>query len=128
MNRNSGTTESWGTVQMKVITDMVQSFQKKSKRLIEDIGAVWLQLNAIQGTLKVTHNPLDYQSEKQKWDAQKSKDEHFEKAEEQGWINTDEAAQGALGVEKATGEKSSGNSNNSNNNDNNDNKKKKKDK
>ena len=105
MNRNSGTTESWGTVQMKIITDMVRSFQQKSKRLIEDIGAIWLQLNGYQGTLKLTHKPLEYQSEQQKWEAQKSKDEHFKTAEEQGWINVDEAAQGALGTDKATGEK-----------------------
>jgi hypothetical protein len=109
MNRNSGTTESWGTVQMKIITDMVASFQQKSKRLIEDIGAIWLQLNGYQGTLKMTHNPLEYQSEEQKWTAQKAKDEHYQLAEEQGWINTDEAAQGALGTDKATGEKSENN-------------------
>ncbi len=105
MNRNSGTTESWGTVQMKIITDMVRSFQQKSKRLIEDIGAIWLQLNGYQGTLKLTHKPLEYQSEQQKWEAQKSKDEHYKTAEDQGWINVDEAAQGALGTDKATGEK-----------------------
>lgn len=105
MNRNSGTTESWGTVQMKIITDMVRSFQNKSKRLIEDIGAIWLQLNGYQGTLKVTHKPLEYQSEIQKWDAQNKKDEHFKTAEDQGWINVDEAAQGAIGNDKATGEK-----------------------
>ena len=105
MNRASGQTESWGTVQMKIITDMVKSFQNKSKRLIEDIGAIWLQLNGYQGTLKLTHNPLEYQSEQQKWEAQNKKDEHFKTAESQGWINVDEAAQGALGVDKATGEK-----------------------
>ena len=105
MNRASGQTESWGTVQMKIITDMVKSFQQKSKRLIEDIGAIWLQLNGYQGTLKLTHKPLEYQSEIQKWAAQNEKDEHFRVAEEQGWINIDEAAQGALGVDKATGEK-----------------------
>ena len=105
MNRASGQTESWGTVQMKIITDMVKSFQQKSKRLIEDIGAIWLQLNGYQGTLKLTHKPLEYQSEIQKWDAQNKKDEHFKTAEEQGWINIDEAAQGAIGSNKATGEK-----------------------
>lgn len=105
MNRNSGTTESWGTVQMKIITDMVYSFQQKSKRLIEDVGAIWLQLNGYQGTLKLTHKPLEYQSEIQKWDAQNKKDLHFKTAEEQGWINIDEAAQGAVGNDKATGEK-----------------------
>ena len=105
MNRASGQTESWGTVQMKIITDMVKSFQQKSKRLIEDIGAIWLQLNGYQGTFKLTHKPLEYQSEIQKWDAQNKKDEHFKTAEDQGWINIDEAAQGAVGNSKATGEK-----------------------
>ena len=105
MNRASGQTESWGTVQMKIITDMVKSFQQKSKRLIEDVGAIWLQLNGYQGTFKLTHKPLEYQSEIQKWDAQNKKDEHFKTAEEQGWINIDEAAQGAVGSSKATGEK-----------------------
>ena len=115
MNRNSGTTESWGTVQMKIITDMVRSFQQKSKRLIENIGAIWLQLNGIQGTLKLTHNPLEYQSEEQKWKAQNAKDEHYQTAEMQGWINTDEAAQGAIGSDKATGKKQENRSNKDNN-------------
>lgn len=105
MNRASGQTESWGTVQMKIITDMVKSFQQKSKRLIEDIGAIWLQLNGYQGTFKLTHKPLEYQSEIQKWNAQNKKDEHFKTAEDQGWINIDEAAQGAVGNNKATGKK-----------------------
>lgn len=117
MNRNSGSTESWGTVQMKLITDMIKSFQNKSKRLIEDVGTIWMQLNGYQGTLKVTHNPLEYQSEMQKWQAQNTKDTHFKNAESQGWISTDEAAQGALGVAKATGQKqNTDSSNNSNNN------------
>lgn len=121
MNRASGQTESWGTVQMKIITDMVKSFQNKSKRLIEDIGAIWLQLNGYQGTLKLTHNPLEYQSEAQKWEAQNKKDIHYKTAEEQGWINIDEAAQGAVGSDKATGTKQNNSSNNnSGNNSNND--------
>jgi hypothetical protein len=115
MNRNSGTTESWGTVQMKIITDMVKSFQQKSKRLIEDVGAIWLQLNGYQGTLKLTHNPLEYQSEEQKWKAQNAKDEHYQTAEMQGWISTDEAAQGAVGNDKATGKKQENRSNKDNN-------------
>lgn len=114
MNRNSGSTESWGTVQMKLITDMVKSFQNKSKRLIENIGAIWLQLNGIQGYLKMTHNPLEYLSEMQKWEAQNEKDSHYKTAEEQGWINSDEAAQGAVGNEKATGKKSNNFNNNKN--------------
>ena len=115
MNRASGQTESWGTVQMKIITDMVKSFQQKTKRLIEDIGALWMQLNGYQGTLKVTHKPLEYQSEKQKWEAQKEKDNHYQLAELQGWISTDEAAQGAIGTDKATGTKQETRNNSDNN-------------
>ena len=105
MDRTTGETETWGSVQMKIVTDMVRSFQNKSKRLIEDIGTLWLQLNGIQGTLKLTHNPIEYQSEIQKWEAQNEKDKHYQTAELQGWINTDEAAQGAVGADKATGQK-----------------------
>ena len=119
MNRNSGSTESWGTVQMKLITDMIHSFQQKSKRLIEDIGALWLQLNGYQGRLILTHNPLEYQSEEQKWTAQNTKDTHFKTATDEGWISVDEAAQGAIGADKATGTRQSNNSNNSNNANNN---------
>lgn len=111
MNRNSGSTESWGTVQMKLITDMIKSYQKKSKRLIENVGAVWLQLNGVQGYFKMTHNPLEYESEKQKWESQKSKDEHYKTAQEQGWIDIDQAAQGATGNDKATGQASNTNNN-----------------
>lgn len=111
MNRNSGSTESWGTVQMKLITEMVESFQNKSKRLIENIGSIWLQLKGYQGYLKLTHNPLDYQSEMQKWEAQEKKDTHYQLAEQQGWIDIDEAAQGATGNEKATGTKADNNKN-----------------
>lgn len=124
MNRNSGSTESWGTVQMKLITDMIHSFQNKSKRLIEDVGQIWLQLNGFQGRLKVTHNPLEYQSEQQKWSAQNTKDSHYVTATSQGWINVDEAAQGAIGADKATGQVQNNNNNSSNNANNNKSKKK----
>lgn len=125
MNRNSGSTESWGTVQMKLITDMVKSFQNKTKRLIENVGTIWLQLNGIQGYFKLTHNPLEYQSEIQKWEAQNEKDIHYQTAENQGWISTDEAANGATGNPKATGQKLNNNSNNNSNDSNNNNNKNK---
>ena len=101
LNRTQGNTETWGSVQMKIIVDMVESFQNKTKRLIEQVGAMWLQLNGIQGRFKLTHNPLDYQSEIQKWEAQIKKDEHYQKVQNQRWINADEAASGAVGAEKA---------------------------
>ena len=101
LNRTQGNTETWGSVQMKIIVDMVYSFQNKTKRLIEQVGAIWMQLNGIQGRFKMTHNPLDYQSETQKWTAQLKKDEHYQKVQNQRWISADEAASGAIGAEKA---------------------------
>lgn len=101
LNRVQGNTETWGSVQMKVITDMVLSFQRKSKRLIEQVGAMWLQLNGVQGHFKLNHKPLDYQSEIQKWEAQTKKTQHYIMAQNQRWINADYAANAAIGVEKA---------------------------
>lgn len=101
LNRSQGDTETWGSVQMKVITEMAKSFQRKSKRLIEQVGAIWLQLNGIQGNFKLIHNPIDYQSEIQKWEAQNKKTEHYIDAQNQGWMSADDAAKEAIGAEGA---------------------------
>lgn len=101
LNRSQGDTETWGSVQMKVITEMAKSFQRKSKRLIEQIGAIWLQLNGIQGYFKLVHNPIDYQSETQKWEAENKKTEHYIEIQNQGWVSADDAAKEAIGAEKA---------------------------
>lgn len=102
LNRSKGDTETWGSVQMKVVTDMAKSFQRKSKRLIEQVGAIWLQLNGIQGYFKLNHKPLDYQSEMQKWESQTKKTEHYIKVQNQGWYSADDAAKEALGSENAS--------------------------
>lgn len=101
LNRTQGNTETWGSVQMKIIADMVKSFQRKTKRIIEQVGGMWLQLNGIQGYFRLTHNPLDYQSETQKWESQLKKDEHYQVSQNQRWISADAAANGATGNEKA---------------------------
>ena len=48
--------------------------------------------------------------------SQEKKDAHYQTAESQGWISTDEAAQGAIGNDKATGTKNSSTKSNKNNN------------
>ena len=101
LNRSQGDTETWGSVQMKVITDMVESFQNKTKRLIEQVGALWLQLNGVQGYFKMEHKPLDYQSEIQKWQALNGRVDHYIKAQNQRWIDANTAAKLALDVEGA---------------------------
>ena len=101
LNRSQGETETWGSVQMKVVTNMILSIQNKTKRLIEQIGALWLQLNGVQGHFKMTHKPLDYQSEMQKWQSQNEKADYYIKAQNQRWISADKAASEAAGVEQA---------------------------
>lgn len=101
LNRPQGTTETWGTVQMKAMTDMIKSFQRGSKRLVEDIGAIWLQLNGIQGYLKYTHNPIDMYDEIQKATLREKDDTHYQLCQNQRWISADEAAKGAAKVDKA---------------------------
>lgn len=101
LNRSQGDTETWGSVQMKVITEMVRSFQRKSKRLIEQVGAIWLQLNGIQGYFKMNHKPLDYQSENQKWESQNKKMDFYVKAHNQRYVTADDAAKNTMDNEGA---------------------------
>lgn len=101
LNRSQGDTETWGSVQMKVIANMVLSFQRKSKRLVEKIGTLWLQLNGIQGYFKMNHKPLDYQSEEQKWTSQNKKMDFYIKGHNQRYITADEAARETMDTEGA---------------------------
>lgn len=101
LNRSQGTTETWGSVQMKVIINMVLSFQRKSKRIVEQIGALWLQLNGIQGYFKMEHKPIDYQNENQKWEAQNKKLDYYTKAHDYRYVTADEATRETIGNENA---------------------------
>jgi len=66
MNRNTGITESWGTVQFRIYCSGIQSCQRGSKRIIEEIARLWLRVNGEQAIPHFKHNTIDWNSEEQR--------------------------------------------------------------
>lgn len=93
MNRNSGVTETWGTVQFRIFASGIASVQRGSKRLIESMAAIWLRVNGIQAVPRFSHNVLDWNSEEQRWTVNLMKEEFYAIAQLMGWIDGDDAAQ-----------------------------------
>lgn len=99
LNRVRGTTETWGSVQYKVVIEQIKSVQRDIKRLLENVGQLWLQSIGKQGYLKLDFKPTDFENELQKWNAQNAKDAHFTTAQENGWLKPEEAGRLAIGQE-----------------------------
>jgi len=104
MNRNSGVTESWGTVQFRIFCSGIASMQRGSKRIIEEIARLWLRVQGVQAVPVFTHNVLDWNSEEQRMTVKLMEQEFHAIAQLMGWELGDEAAQAVLGKEKAAGE------------------------
>lgn len=109
MNRNQGVTESWGTVQFKIFVSGIQSCQRGSKRIIEEIARLWLRVQGEQAIAKFKHNTVDWNSEEQRLQVQLMKQEFYVIAQLMGWIDADKAAQEVMNVEKAISDKPSEN-------------------
>ncbi len=104
MNRNTGVTESWGTVQFKIYASGIASCQRNSKRAVERAAQLWLRVNGEQGIVKFEHNTLDWNSEEQRQKVALMKQEYYAVAQMMGWISSDQAAQEMMGVQRAFGE------------------------
>lgn len=104
MNRNQGVTESWGTVQFKIFVSGINSCQRGSKRVIEEIARLWLRVNGEQAVAKFKHDIVDWESEEQRMQVNLMKQEFYAIAQAMKWIDGDKAAQEVMGVEKAIGE------------------------
>ena len=102
MNRNSGVTETWGSVQFMIYCNGIASIQRGSKRLMEEVARLWLRVEGIQATPKFTHNKIDWQNEEQKAQAKLLWQEFWAVAQLMGWVDKDKAAQEGADVEKAT--------------------------
>lgn len=92
LNRATGQTETWSTIELKIMVEGIKSLQRGSKRLIESIAKLWLQVHGYQATPKFTHNPVDWQSEIDKWTAGLLKQKYYAIAQLMGWISPDEAS------------------------------------
>ncbi len=106
MNRNTGVTESWGTVQFRIFCSGIASIQRGSKRIIEEIARLWLRVRGIQAVPVFTHNKIDWNSEEQRMTVRLMEEEFHAIAQLMGWQTGDEAASAILGKEKAAGEPS----------------------
>jgi hypothetical protein len=109
MNRNQGVTESWGTVQFKIFVSGINSCQRGSKRIIEEIARLWLRVNGEQAIAKFKHDIVDWESEEQRLNVNLMKQQFYVIAQLMDWIGADKAAQEVMGVEKAIGNKPSEN-------------------
>ena len=105
MNRNTGITESWGTVQFRIYCSGIQSCQRGSKRIIEEISRLWLRVNGIQAVPKFTHNTIDWNSEEQRMTVQLMKQEFYAVAQMMGWVDANTASQEVIGNAKAVSER-----------------------
>jgi hypothetical protein len=103
MNRNSGVTESWGTVQFRIFTSGIASIQRGSKRLLEEIARLWLRTQGIQAIPHFTHEVIDWQNELDKANVALLQQQYQAIAQLMGWQTSDEAASASMGKEKATG-------------------------
>lgn len=104
MNRASGITESWGTVQFRIFISGIQSVQRGSKRLIEELSRLWLRINGVQAIPVFTYNKVDWNSEEQKATVKLMWQEFWAIAQLMGWVDKDKAAQEGAGVERAAGD------------------------
>jgi len=106
MNRNHGVTESWGTVQFRIYCSGIQSCQRGSKRIIEEISRLWLRVIGEQASPHFKHNTIDWNSEEQRMAVKLMEQEFYAVAQLMNWIDGDKAAQEVMGSEKAVGEPS----------------------
>lgn len=102
MGRLSSGSYSLGTAEYSIVCDTIDTMRRESKRIIEEIINLWARVKGYNVRATVTHNPIDWQSELDKLDVQLKKIEKARRAEEYKWINHDEAAQMAMGSEKAS--------------------------
>lgn len=101
MNRNTGVTETFGTVQFRIFCSGIASCQRGSKRLIEEIARLWLRVKGIQANPVFTHNTLDWSSEEQRLSVKLMEEQYWAIAQLMNWVNADMAAQKVVGAEKA---------------------------
>lgn len=100
-NRKAGITETFGTLQFKIMVLVIEGIQRGSKRLVENIARIWLRVHGLQATPKFTHNPIEWQTEKEKLEVAKMREDNARQAQAMGWIGPDSAAKMAVDAANA---------------------------
>lgn len=101
MGRLKGGSYSLGTVEFKIVTDTVDSLRRGSKRIIENVINIWARVKGYNVYAVVNHNPIDWEKEIDKLNAQLLQIQKARRSEEYGWISHDVAAIEGVGAEKA---------------------------
>lgn len=103
MGRLTSGSYSLGTVEFKIVTDTVDSMRRGSKRILEDVINLWARVRGYPVYAVVTHNPIDWEVQKEKLEVELLRLQKARRAEEYSWISHDEAAIEGIGAEKAAG-------------------------
>lgn len=101
MGRLTGGSYSLGTVEFKIVTDTVDSMRRGSKRIIEEIVNIWARVKGYNVYAVVTHNPINWEVQKEKLETELLRMQKARRAEEYRWIDHDTAAMEGAGAEKA---------------------------
>lgn len=109
MNRNTGVTETFGTVQFRIFCAGIASCQRGSKRLTEEIARLWLRVNGIQAIPTFKHNVLNWENEEQKTTVKLMQQQFWAISQLMGWCDANTASQQVTGSEKAVSDKPSDN-------------------
>jgi hypothetical protein len=104
MGRTSGTTETWSTVQFRIFVTMLQSIQRGSKRLVEEIARLWLRTQGIQAVPVFTHKTIDWQAELERAEVKLAWQKFYAIAVKMGWVTNDVAASEVMGSNGAAGD------------------------
>ncbi|MBA1335840.1 MAG: hypothetical protein HPY66_1658 [Firmicutes bacterium] len=102
-NRTNSKTETWSTVEFLITTQGIKACQRGSKRIFEEMARLWLRVRGLQSNPSFQHNPVNYQSEKDKKTLQLLEEQIYAFAVLMGWIDNDRAAQDTWGEPRAKG-------------------------
>lgn len=108
MGRLKSGSYSLGTAEYSIVCDTIDTMRRASKRILEEIINLWARVRGYNVRATVTHNPIDWQTELDKLSVELKRIEKARRSEEYRWISHDEAAQIALGNEKAAEEAQEG--------------------
>ena len=105
-NRNTGVTETWGTVQFQIFCAGLASLQRGSKRLVESIARIWARVHGYQVVPRFSYTVMDWNSEEMRMSVKLMEQKLYAVAQLMGWVDENAGAQKVMGVEKATGKPS----------------------
>ncbi len=90
---------SLGTAEYKIVKDNIEVLRRASKRMLENIINLWARVKGYNVYAVVKHKPIEWQIEKEKFEAQLLKMQRARRAEEYRYVDHEEASLLAMGDE-----------------------------